>query len=182
MRKWRLLSLAIGLVAVLALGQFVAVGKKLAAADEPPRGEAPTGKGKRAQDFIAAFNRGDARAVAAFWMPDAEYTDQVGRQTRGREAIQKLYEKVFAARKGAKLNVIVTSTKLVAPDVAREEGINEVTPADGGPGTAAHFSAVLVKKDGEWYIESVHESVVHPPSNAEHFEDLEWLLGDWTGE
>jgi uncharacterized protein (TIGR02246 family) len=143
---------------------------------------APAGKGQRAQDFIAAFNRGDAKAVAAFWTPDAEYTDQVGHQTRGREAIQKLYEKVFATRKGAKLNIIVTSAKLVTPDVAREEGINEVTPADGGPGTAARFSAVLVKKDGEWYLESVQESVARPPSNAEHFEDLEWLIGDWTGE
>jgi uncharacterized protein (TIGR02246 family) len=144
--------------------------------------EAPTGKGKRAQEFVAAYNRGDAKAVAAFWVPDAEYTDQEGHQTKGREAIEKLYEKVFAANKGAKLNVIVTSTKLVTPDVAREEGINQVTPADGGPGSAARFAAVLVKKDGEWHIESVQESVVHPPSNAEHFEDLEWLLGDWTGE
>jgi len=39
-----------------------------------------------------------------------------------------------------------------------------------------------VKKDGEWYFESVRDSVPHPPSNAEHFEDLEWLLGEWTGE
>src|SRR5439155_4998288 len=34
----------------------------------------------------------------------------------------------------------------------------------------------------EWYFESVRDSVPHPPSNAEHFEDLEWLLGEWTGE
>jgi uncharacterized protein (TIGR02246 family) len=142
----------------------------------------PTGKGKRAQEFIDAFNKGDARAVAAFWMPDAEYTDQVGHQTRGRDAIQKLYEKVFAARKGAKLNIIPMSVKQVTPDVMLEEGINEVTPADGGPGTAARFTAVLVKKDGEWYLESVQESVVVPPSNSEHFEGIEWLVGEWTGE
>jgi hypothetical protein len=28
----------------------------------------------------------------------------------------------------------------------------------------------------------VHDSVALPPSNAEHFAGLEWLLGDWTGE
>ncbi len=39
-----------------------------------------------------------------------------------------------------------------------------------------------MKKDGEWYIESLHESVAHPPSNAEHFADLDWLIGAWTGE
>jgi uncharacterized protein (TIGR02246 family) len=144
--------------------------------------EAPTGKGKRAQEFIAAYNRGDAKAVAAFWLPDAEYTDQDGHQTKGREAIEKLYEKVFAANKGAKLNMVVTSVKQVTPDVGIEEGINQVTPPDGGPGSAARFMAVMVKKDGEWYIQNVQESVARPPSNAEHFEDLAWLLGDWTGE
>lgn len=140
------------------------------------------GKGKRAQEFIAAFNKGDAKAVAAFWMPDADYVDEVGHQVKGRAAIEKLYEKVFAEQKGAKLTVTVASARMVSPDVALEDGITEVTPADGGPSTAARFSAVLVKKDGEWYFESVRDSVAHPPSNAEHFEDLEWLIGNWVGE
>jgi tetratricopeptide (TPR) repeat protein len=63
-----------------------------------------------------------------------------------------------------------------------EDGITEITPAEGGPPSAARFTAVLVKKDGEGYFESVRDSIPHPPSNAEHFEDLEWLLGDWKGE
>jgi hypothetical protein len=70
----------------------------------------------------------------------------------------------------------------LTPDVGLEDGITEVVPPDGGPPSVARFSAVLVKTSGEWYIESLHESVAHPPSNAGHFEDLEWLLGDWTGE
>jgi uncharacterized protein (TIGR02246 family) len=152
------------------------------AGQQDTKPETPTGKGKRAQEFIAAFNRGDAKAVAAFYVPDGEYTDEVGHQTKGREALEKLYAKVFAEGKGAKLNIIVNSVKLLSADVGIEDGINEVTPADGGPGTAAHFMAVLVKKDGEWYIQNVQESPVQPPSNAEHFEDLEWLLGNWTGE
>lgn len=32
-------------------------------------------KGKRAQEFIAAFEKGDAKAVAAFWTEDADYVD-----------------------------------------------------------------------------------------------------------
>src|SRR5262249_25280329 len=164
-------------------GHSVLVGKRRAGADdEKAKTDPPLGKGKRAQDFIAAFNKGDAKAVAAFWMPDATYTDQAGGQTKGRGAIEKLYEKTFTTNKGAKLNLIVTAAKLLSPDVALEEGINEVNPADGGRGSAARFSAVLVKKDGEWYLESVQESVVQPPSNAEHLEGIAWLVGDWTGE
>jgi uncharacterized protein (TIGR02246 family) len=115
-------------------------------------------------------------------MPDATYVDQVGEEYKGRAAIEQLYEKVFAARKGAKLTIEVTSAKQVSPDVVVEDGITEVTSDEGGPGSAAQFTAVLVKKDGEWYLQSVHDSVAHPPSNADHLEDLEWLIGEWTGE
>ncbi len=182
----------LGLAAVLTVCEFTAVGE----ADEPKAKatavttataaatapEVPTGKGQRAKDFIAAFNKGDAKTVAGFWMPEATYVDQTGREYKGRPAIEKLYEKTFAATKGSKLTIHVISAKLVTPDVAIEDGITQVTPADDGPGSVARFSAVIVKKDGEWYFESVRDSVAHPPSNAEHFEDIEWLLGAWVGE
>jgi uncharacterized protein (TIGR02246 family) len=174
--------LALGLAAIVAAGGLVAAGRLPAGADERKADdkEQPA-QGGRAE-FIAAFNRGDARAVAAFWTPDATYVDQVGREYKGRAAIEQLYEKVFAARKGAKLTIQVTSATQVSPEVALEEGITEVAPAEGGLGTAARFSAVLVKKESQWYLQSVHDSVAHPPSNAEHLEDLEWLIGEWTGE
>ena len=108
-------------------GAVRAAARVTEAGQQGEKPEAPTGKGKRAQDFIAAFNKGDAKAVAAFWMPDAEYTDQDGHQTKGRAAIETLYEKVFAARKGAKLAIHVTSSKLLTPDVAVEDGVTEVT-------------------------------------------------------
>jgi uncharacterized protein (TIGR02246 family) len=177
------LALALGLATILILGGLGATGRspapqegvKAAGTEEP-------GKGERAQAFIAAFNKGDAKAVASFWTPDATYVDQVGHEYKGRAAIEKLYEKVFAARKGAKLAIHVTSFKRLSPDVTIEDGVTEVTPADGGPGTAARFTAILVKKDGEWFLQSVRDSVPHPPSNARHLEDLEWLIGEWAGE
>jgi uncharacterized protein (TIGR02246 family) len=167
----------------LAYGLILAALPLAAQADEPAaKGETPTGKGKRAQAFLAAFNKGDAKALAAFWTPDGEYVDPEGRHYKGRAAIEKLYEKVFAGRKGAKLTIIVTSVRQVTPDVALEEGLTEVTSPEGGPPSVARFSAVGVKKDGEWYFASVHDAVAHPPSNAQHFEDIDWLIGDWTGE
>jgi uncharacterized protein (TIGR02246 family) len=174
--------LALGLAAALAAGGLVAAGRLPADAKEGKAEEKEQPAGARRAAFIAAFNRGDAKAVAAFWTPDATYVDQAGREYKGREAILQLYEKVFAARKGAKLTIHVTSAKQVSPDVALEDGVTEVTPAEGGLPTTARFSAVLVKKDGEWYVQSVHDAVAHPPSNAEHLEDLEWLIGEWAGE
>jgi uncharacterized protein (TIGR02246 family) len=183
MRKRRLFSLAFCLTAVLAFGLLLALGKMLAQADEAKADQKGTpGHGKRAQEFIDAFNRGDAKTVASFWMENGDYIDQEGHQVKGRAALEKLYQKVFAERPGAKLTVHVTSTRMVTPDVALEEGISEVAPPDGGPPSAAEFSAVLVKKYGQWYFESVRDSIAHPPSNAQHFDDLQWLIGDWTSE
>ena len=174
--------LALGLAAVLAAGVLVAVGRppadaqeqKAEAKEQPARG--------RREAFIAAFNKGNAKAVAAFWTPDATYVDQAGREYKGRTAIERLYEKAFAANKGAKLAIHVTSTRHLAPDVVIDDGITQVTPANGDPGITTRFSAVLVKKDGVWYLQSVRDAVAHPPSNAEHLEGLEWLIGEWTGE
>lgn len=183
MRKRRWFGLVLGLVAALTVGLYLADRRMPAQADEPQtKGNPGLGKGQRAQEFLAAFNRGDAKAVAGFWTPDGDYFDQVGRPYKGRAAIEKLYEKVFATQKGGKLAVTVLSARMVSSDVAIEDGLTEVTPADGGPPSVARFSAVLVKKDGVWYFESVRDSVAHPPSNSEFLEDLEWLIGDWTGE
>ena len=137
MNARRGLALAMGLAAALAAGGLVAAGKPPddAGGRKPEEKEQPA-TGRRAA-FIEAFNKGDARAVAAFWAPDATYVDQAGREYKGREAIEKLYEKVFAARKGAKLAIHVTSAKLLTPDGALEDGITEVTPAEGGLATAA---------------------------------------------
>lgn len=180
MSNRRLFGLALGLATALAICQVVA-GVKVPE-ETKAKAEPEAGKGKRAQEFIAAFNRGDAKATAAFWTPEATYIDQTGHETKGRAAIEKLYAKVFADQKGAKLIVNVISTRQIAPEVALEEGTTEITPADGGPGSVARFSAVLVKKDGEWFFESVRESVARPPTNVEHFEDIEWLIGEWAGE
>jgi uncharacterized protein (TIGR02246 family) len=187
MTKWSMCGLAVCLAAAFAFTLLPGGGQVPAQPDNPKRkgDENPTpapGKGKRAQEFIEAFNKGDAKTLAGFWVPEGDYTDEIGRHYKGRAAIEKMYEKYFAANKGGKLSITVTSHRLVTPDVALEEGITEVAQPDGSPPTSAAFSAVLAKKDGEWYFESVRDSLPQPPSNAEHFEEIAWLLGDWVGE
>jgi uncharacterized protein (TIGR02246 family) len=185
MKTRRLSGPALGLGVALAVGQFVAAGKPPGAAQPPTatgKGGAAAVKGQRAEAFVAAFDKGDAKALAGFWTPDGDYVDQVGRDYKGRAAIEKLYEGVFAGKKGGKLTVTVTNARMVGADTAIEDGVTEVTPADGSPGTAARFTAVLVKQGGQWYFESVRESVAHPPSNAAHFDGISWLIGNWAGE
>src|SRR5262249_11252861 len=148
-RQW---ALAVGLVAVLVGGGFVAQRTIPAVAEEPKAEEKAVDTGRRAA-FLAAYEKGDAKAVAAFWTADATYIDQDGHEHKGRAAIEKMYEKVFAENKGAKLAIHVTSLKQLTPDVVLEDGITEVTPADSSLSVATRFSAVLVKQDGEWYLQ-----------------------------
>src|SRR3954447_3503245 len=46
---------------------------------------------KSARDFAAAFNKGDAKAVAALYAENGEFRDAGGRTLIGRAAIEKVY-------------------------------------------------------------------------------------------
>ena len=42
-----------------------------------------------ADEFVKAFNAGDAKAIGALWAPDAEYTDESGQAFQGRARDRK---------------------------------------------------------------------------------------------
>jgi len=69
-------------------------------------------------NIIAAFNKGDAKAVAALWTEDGDYTDEAGRTFKGREAIEKEFAAQFKNLAGAKLRINVKSIHFVTPEVA----------------------------------------------------------------
>jgi SnoaL-like domain len=52
---------------------------------------------KNAETFVEAFHKGDAKAVAALWTKDGDYTDQTGRTFKGRDAIEKGFTEFLAA-------------------------------------------------------------------------------------
>ena len=135
---------------------------------------------KNAEAFVEAFNGGDAKALAAFFTEDGDMIDQDGHQIKGRKAIEEVYTKLFAESKGAKLFITINSLRVARPDLALEDGLTEVVPADGGPPSAARYTVVHVKQDGKWYLESVREAIAVPPNNTEHLEGLGFLIGDWT--
>ncbi|MFL5245212.1 MAG: SgcJ/EcaC family oxidoreductase [Gemmataceae bacterium] len=173
-RRMSLLALPVCLVAIAVVSAFAQQGKGDSKAEQALK--------RRAEQFIEAFNRGDARAVASFWTSDGDYVDLAGTHLKGRKAIEESFAKLFADEKGAKLHINPTSVRLASPDVAIEDGITEVTPPGGGPPMASAYMAVHVMKDGEWYLASVRDSEAKGPSNFEHLRDLEWLIGEWVDE
>jgi uncharacterized protein (TIGR02246 family) len=137
---------------------------------------------KRAEEFIAAFNSGDAKALAGFWTADGDYVDQAGHALHGRQAIQEAFEKQFAVAKGAKVRIDTISLRFLKPDFAIEDGTTELVYANDIPPTAARYTAIHVKQDGQWYLASVRDAILVPPSNHEHLRELEWLAGEWVDE
>jgi uncharacterized protein (TIGR02246 family) len=137
---------------------------------------------KNAEAFIAAFEKGDAKALAAFWAPDGDYTDQAGRHLVGREAIEKAFAELFSEAKGLKVGITSLSLRFPTPDVAIEDGITEVFPPGGQPPSRARYTIVHVKKDGHWMLSSVRDAIFTPPSQYDHLKGLEWAIGDWAGD
>ncbi|MBI3407217.1 MAG: SgcJ/EcaC family oxidoreductase [Planctomycetes bacterium] len=161
-----------------ALGLGVAV--EPVAAQGSPKEEAAIAKS--AEAFIDAFHKGNAKALAAFWTSDGDYTDQSGKNLKGRDAIEKTFTGFFSEHKGAKLRIDSHALRFVTPEVAVEDGVTAVIPADGGAPSQARYTIVHVKKDGHWLLSSVRDSPYVPQGNYEHLRGLEWAMGDWASD
>jgi uncharacterized protein (TIGR02246 family) len=137
---------------------------------------------KNAEAFVEAFHKGDAKALATFWTPDGDYTDEAGKHLKGREAIEKAFKEFFAENKGLKLRINSDALRFVTPDVAVEDGTTEVISPDGGPPSRARYTIVHAKFNGQWFLASVRDAPSAAPTNYEYLRGLEWAIGDWVDD
>ena len=73
-------------------------------------------------NYIADFDRGDAKAVASLFADDAEHVDSAGEVIRGRKAIEERATKFLAEHKGAKLDLKIHSLDVLHSGLAVERG------------------------------------------------------------
>jgi uncharacterized protein (TIGR02246 family) len=134
------------------------------------------------EKYVEAYNRRDSKTMANMWSPEAVYMDpNTGEGIVGREAIARQFDYAFAGAEDAKLAINIESIEFVSPNVALEKGTAEVTYTDF-PAEKTDYTAVHVKRDGQWLIDRVSETEVPapPPSNYEHLKELEWMVGSWV--
>jgi uncharacterized protein (TIGR02246 family) len=105
--------------------------------------------------FRAAFNKGDAEAIAACSAFDGDRVGPGGQMSKGRGEIQKAYADFFAHNKGATLNASFDSLRFITPEVAISDGYAEVTPAPEDGPSKVHGTVVLVKRNGKWLMAAV---------------------------
>ena len=130
--------------------------------------------------YVAAFNKGDAAALAALYTSSADYRGPRGQLIEGRDEIEKNFERFFEVNQGVQITIDVTEIRLVGTDVAIADGTPNVTPPLAGPPMEIQGTLVLVKRPEGWMIESVRDTLSHQPSNYNHLKELEWMVGDWA--
>ncbi|MBX7103304.1 MAG: nuclear transport factor 2 family protein [Gemmataceae bacterium] len=170
--------ITLGLLIVVAAGAGVSISGY---AQQPARASLESDQAaimKSARDFAEAFNRGDARALAAMWTESGESRDNDGTNFVGRAAIEKSYSELFRARPGAKIEVLVKSVRFPAKDLAIEEGLLRLTAGPKQLPTTTTYVAIHAREGGVWKIALSSES----GHGQDRLEDLDWLLGSWSGK
>src|SRR5262245_49457142 len=182
--------------ALILLGVTAAAALVLVVRPVPNRAEAAgqgAGKGSGADaeirlanaNYGAAMTAGDIDAIMAFWTADADYIDEIGKQTTGKDKIAALFRKAAPETKGSKVNVRVHSLKFLRPEVCLEDGSVERTLATGTKETN-RFAIVWTKTGDKWLISSVRDlptDVTDLPSvAAAYLSELSWLVGEWADD
>jgi len=133
------------------------------------------------QAFTAAFDKGDAAAIAQMWTPGGELVDAAGKVFKGRAEIEAAYKKFFTEHPGEKIKVSVDSINLLSEEAALEQGTASLESAGAsGVESGGKYTAVHVKKDGAWLMAFVHESDAAVSQTTSALSDLDWLVGKWT--
>jgi len=118
------------------------------------------------REFVAAYNNGDARALAAFYAPDADFVGFRGDAYQGRAKIEESMANFLARNKGLKLKSPFGSLRFITGDVAIADRLEELTPTRGGEPDKVETTVVYVKRDGKWLQASVRLMVPLQPSPA----------------
>ena len=133
--------------------------------------------------FADAFNKGDMAAFSELWAQDAEYINEAGTATHGRDAIATLFKRYLDAHKGARIALKVTSIRPLSENVALQDGTSALHES-GGATDEGRYTAIWVKTDGKWRLRSARDL---PSDSAKvaagsPLKELKWLVGNWEAE
>ena len=122
--------------------------------------------------WMAAWNRHDAKIMAAAWSPEGDLINPFGRWASGRAEIEKLFTEEHATfMKGTTYSVTNYKAQFPTPAIGVADFDGEVTgmrAADGKamPAFKHHVFVVYAKKGNHWWITSARASVPLPTPGA----------------
>ena len=135
---------------ILSIAAMLALGLAGTVSAQKPDAEMQ----KLTEQYAAAVNKGDAKAVAALYTADAVRLGPDGQVVTGQAAIEKQHATAMAGpQKGAKLTLRHGRAHTVTPDVAIIEGSYELT--GGAAPVKGRYMNTVVRQGGQWRLASV---------------------------
>jgi uncharacterized protein (TIGR02246 family) len=133
--------------------------------------------------YVEAFNKHDAKALAAQWSPEAVYINRMtGEEVVGQNAIAEQFTAIFKEAPNLKIEVATESIQFVSPNVAVEHGTAKLIAPQGEP-EQIEYTAVYVKRGGQWLLDRVTDKAPEViASHYEHLKELEWMVGRWVDQ
>jgi uncharacterized protein (TIGR02246 family) len=112
---------------------------------------------KQCSAFVNAWNKHDAKGMAAVFAEDGDSINPMGQLSSGRANVEKAFAAEHASMmKESTVKVLDEPVRLITPDVAisdAEAEISGVVQPDGKPGTVqVHVTNVWKKSGGTWYV------------------------------
>src|SRR5262245_15331737 len=131
--------------------------------------------------LVRAYNAGDAKEIAALFIPDGQIVDKEGKTVKGRPEIEKTFAGLFADSPQTRMEVTIDSIRFVGPDLAVEEGSTKESVPGESP-EYDRYTVLHVKRDGKWFMALARDTEGETPSNKEQLQQLAWLVGDWIDD
>ena len=127
----------------------------------------------RVAEFITIFNKGDAKATAAFWLEDGSLVNPAGVVGKGRAEVEKVLAADLATiLKGAKMEMTMVGFRSVDKNAAwieLEHTVSGATGPDGKPMPTMtfHVPCLMMKAGKAWMIaEARPYAYLQPPPGA----------------
>jgi uncharacterized protein (TIGR02246 family) len=146
----------------------------------PARARAGAGAGDQAADkaihqrhdeWCAAWNKHDPKAMAAFFFPDGDLINPFGRTCKGAAEIEKLFtEEQSGPMAGTSYSGTIQSIRYFG-DIAIVDVAGEITGMKTPEGTPAppfkhHVTWIAEKKDGQWLAHGARAFITLPAPPA----------------
>ena len=156
------------------------------AAEEKPASANPDEQAIRQQSqrMMEAYNGGQAKAIAAAFLPEGEAVDEEGNVYQGREQLEQVFTKFFETFPGAKMTLDVASIRVLGPGLAIEDGTRKVVTAgrDRQGGHSLHPDVRETRRTNGWIASAREFKADEEPTPHERLLPLAWLVGDWVDE
>jgi uncharacterized protein (TIGR02246 family) len=130
---------------------------------------------KTSKDFEVAFNAHNAKALAALFLPEGEFTNVVGASAKGRKAIEEFHAPMFEGKPGcfsfknSTLKNEIPKISVIKPDVASVDVLWSMDKCNLPDGSESRnrrglVTLLMVKENGQWGIAVMHNAEL-PPSD-----------------